>query len=350
MPRTRGETDPVTGFRRASLYFSTAMVNAYYIYFVDEDFGPLLPQVLLVLPVHRAPVPERPRVRQALAAPARDRVRGARQRHPQLRRPRGPAGDLPRAHGGAHRGPAAQMAGAAAAPLHVRGPARRLPVPGVDPAGRAVAHASLRPPPAGPPVLRGDHPREPRPRAARVRAAAVPPAHHQAHALALPHARAHRRRGALAAFRLQADPRQAILQARPCPAHRDHRQQHPRLRRRQAAAQPREDQSDRLPSQPTPAARPAPQPRLHAGSGVFRALARAAEGGCLPPAAPAQVPLPLSHGDSIPVNPSLSILRVDGSLIYFHGLLPVHSHPADSPRERDRVISLLVSLGTATAA
>ena len=70
----------------------------------------------------------------------------------------------------------------------------------------------------------------------------------------------------------------------------------------------------------------------------------------LPPAAPAQVPLPLSHGDSIPVNPSLSILRVDGSLIYFHGLLPVHSHPADSPRDRDRVISLLVSLGTATAA
>ena len=40
VPRTRGETDPVTGFRTASLYFSTAMVNAYYIYFVDEDFGP----------------------------------------------------------------------------------------------------------------------------------------------------------------------------------------------------------------------------------------------------------------------------------------------------------------------
>ena len=65
---------------------------------------------------------------------------------------------------------------------------------------------------------------------------------------------------------------------------------------------------------------------------------------------PRSSPLPLSPGDSIPVNPSLSILRVDGSLIYFHGLLPVHSHPADSPRDRDRVISLLVSLGTATAA
>ena len=40
MPPTRSETDPVTGFRRALLYFSTAMVNNYYFYFVDEDFGP----------------------------------------------------------------------------------------------------------------------------------------------------------------------------------------------------------------------------------------------------------------------------------------------------------------------
>ena len=40
VPRTRSATDPVTGFRRASLYFSTAMVNNYYFYFVDGDFGP----------------------------------------------------------------------------------------------------------------------------------------------------------------------------------------------------------------------------------------------------------------------------------------------------------------------
>ena len=40
VPRTRGQTDPETGFRRASLYFSTALVNNYYSYFVDEDFGP----------------------------------------------------------------------------------------------------------------------------------------------------------------------------------------------------------------------------------------------------------------------------------------------------------------------
>ena len=40
VPRTRGETDPLTGVRRASLYFSTAMVNNYYFYFVDGDCGP----------------------------------------------------------------------------------------------------------------------------------------------------------------------------------------------------------------------------------------------------------------------------------------------------------------------
>ncbi len=40
MPRTRAETGPARGFRSATLYFSTAMVNDYYCYFVDEDFGP----------------------------------------------------------------------------------------------------------------------------------------------------------------------------------------------------------------------------------------------------------------------------------------------------------------------
>ena len=40
VPRTRGATDSVTGFRRASLHFSTALENSYYCYFVDEDCGP----------------------------------------------------------------------------------------------------------------------------------------------------------------------------------------------------------------------------------------------------------------------------------------------------------------------
>ncbi|MDE0625882.1 MAG: hypothetical protein OXH99_05745 [Bryobacterales bacterium] len=40
MPRTRAETDPLKGFRRASLYFSTAMVNNYDCDFVDVEFGP----------------------------------------------------------------------------------------------------------------------------------------------------------------------------------------------------------------------------------------------------------------------------------------------------------------------
>ena len=71
----------------------------------------------------------------------------------------------------------------------------------------------------------------------------------------------------------------------------------------------------------------------------------------MPPALrPTQIPIRLAHQDSFPVNPSLSILPLDHQLVYFHGLLPVLSHPADDPRARDRVLSLLVSLGTATVA
>ena len=49
---------------------------------------PVLPQVLQLLPVQRQAVPERPRVRQAAAGQGGHRLRGARQRHPELRRSR----------------------------------------------------------------------------------------------------------------------------------------------------------------------------------------------------------------------------------------------------------------------
>ena len=38
--RTQAETDPATGRRSPELAFSTALPNAYYVYAVDEDFGP----------------------------------------------------------------------------------------------------------------------------------------------------------------------------------------------------------------------------------------------------------------------------------------------------------------------
>ena len=62
---------------------------------------------------------------------------------------------------------------------------------------------------------------------------------------------------------LQEHRHQAIPQGRPGPAHGDHHQQPPRLRHRQAAGESARSAGDRLPSQPTSLARPMHQPRLH---------------------------------------------------------------------------------------
>ena len=100
--RTQASTDPVTGLRSTRLVSSAAMPNAYYFYVVDEDFGPLFVKFCSCLPLQRQAVPQRARVRQAPAAAGGHRLRGARQRPAQLRRPAAAAGDLPPAHGRAH--------------------------------------------------------------------------------------------------------------------------------------------------------------------------------------------------------------------------------------------------------
>ena len=82
----------------------------------------------------------------------------------------------------------------------------------------------------------------------------------QADAGALSHPRAHRRRDPFAARRLQAQPHQAVPQGGARAAHRDHDQQHARLRHRQAAPQPRRAAAGRLSSQPTTAGRRTHQP------------------------------------------------------------------------------------------
>ena len=116
---------------------------------VDGDGQPLLllpgrrrlravvPQVLLVLPVQREAVRQRPRVRQAPARQARRRVRGARQRRPGLRRAGADAGTGRRPDGGQGRRPAAQMARAPAAPVHGRRPQAGHPLRHLRPAYRS---------------------------------------------------------------------------------------------------------------------------------------------------------------------------------------------------------------------
>ncbi len=164
----------------------------------------VLPQVLLVLPVQREAVRQRPRVPQAAARQARRRLRGAGQRHRELRRPGADAAARRRAGRCGDRRPAAQVAGAAAAPVHGRRPGGGHPLRHLHAAGRVRPDAGLRPPRPGARLLRGGHPREPRPRPPRPRAVDLRPARHPTHPLAVPNPRHHRGRRALAARRLQA--------------------------------------------------------------------------------------------------------------------------------------------------
>ena len=77
----------------------------------------------------------------------------------------------------------------------------------------------------------------------------------------VPHPGDHRGRDPEPAHRLQAHPDQAVPQGRTRPADRDHDQRHPRLRDRQTADQPARAAGDRLLRQPTPAGRPTTQPQ-----------------------------------------------------------------------------------------
>ena len=81
----------------------------------------------------------------------------------------------------------------------------------------------------------------------------------------VPDAGAHRGGDAVAAHRLQAFTDQAVSQGRPRPADRDHDQRHARLRHRQTAVQPARLAAGRLSSQPTSPGRPTDQPGLCRG-------------------------------------------------------------------------------------
>ena len=117
---------------------------------VDGDGQPLLRvprgrglraavrQVLLVLPVQRQAVHQRPRVPQAPVGEAGRRVRGARQRRAELRRPGADAAPRRRPGRGEDRRPCATyVAGAPAAPVHGRRPQGRHPLRRLRPAYRS---------------------------------------------------------------------------------------------------------------------------------------------------------------------------------------------------------------------
>jgi len=73
--RTEKRHNPKTQRTYAWIVKSSALVNHYYFYCVDQNFGNVLPEVLFLLPLQCQAVPERPRIRQAPTGTGRDCLR-----------------------------------------------------------------------------------------------------------------------------------------------------------------------------------------------------------------------------------------------------------------------------------
>jgi hypothetical protein len=95
----------------------------------------VLPEVQLLLPLHRQAVHQRQRVGQTPGHPGRDRSHRAGGRLRLLRRPGRAASHLRPAGRGEDRRAATQVAGDPAAPVHREGSGRGLPLRRVDPPG-----------------------------------------------------------------------------------------------------------------------------------------------------------------------------------------------------------------------
>ena len=132
--RTERREDPVFG-PYPWLVSSTAMVNHYYVYIVDEDFGPLFVKFCAYFPYNaKLCINGHEYLKRQLA---KRRLRGAGQRRPELRGPGADAAPGRGPDGGEDRRAAAQMAFAAAASVHERRPAGRHPLRRLRPAYRS---------------------------------------------------------------------------------------------------------------------------------------------------------------------------------------------------------------------
>ena len=120
-----------------------------------------------------------------------------------------------------------RVAAAAADPGGRHGRLRLRPL---DPATGGQPHPGVRPGPARAGAVRGGHPRAPRPGPTGSDPAAVRPQGHRHDPGPVLDPGRHPRRAAQSARRVQALPRQAVLQGGARPAHRDHLQRY--LRRR----------------------------------------------------------------------------------------------------------------------
>ena len=148
--RTEKRRNPVTGATYPWIVRSTAMVNHFYVYAVDEDFGPFFIKFASYFPytaklcINGNEWAKRQAAKAGIGFEALDNGFAA------CDDPARVAADLRPARPGADRRAAAQVAGPAAAPVHRRRPPGRLPLRHLGPAGRVLPH-----PDAGPARCRG---------------------------------------------------------------------------------------------------------------------------------------------------------------------------------------------------
>ena len=238
----------------------------------------VLPQVLLLLPLQRQAVPQRPRVGQTAGREGRDRVHRAGQRVRHLRRP----------------GRACRRSATGSGPEQIDALLRKwlaiLPHP-FTAADRAAGYRYdisiwqaefsltqvLDRPVSGrvffEHVIR-DNLDTGRPDQVSLIFDRRLIHGRGAHPGPVPHPGDHRGRHPEPAHRLQAHHDQAVPQGRPRAADRDHDQRHPRLRDRETADQSARPAGDRPLRQPAPAGRPTTQPQPDPRRGSLHRRAR----------------------------------------------------------------------------
>ena len=244
---------------------ATGVVNQFYVYAVDADFGPFFLKFCSYFPYNAKLCLNGHEWAKRQAAKAGIGFTALDNGFATCADPAGGAGDLRPARPGTDRRAAAQVAGDPAAPVHRGRPGRRLPLRHLHLAGRVLPDPG--PGPAGhrAGVLRARHPRQPRHRPPRPDQPDLRPAPDPrppaAHPGPLPHPGDHRRGHPEPAHRLQAHHDQAVPQGRTRLTDRDHDQRHPRLRNRETADQSARTAGDRPLGQPAPAGRPTTQPQ-----------------------------------------------------------------------------------------
>ena len=199
--RTERRCSRFTGGTYPWIVESTAMVNHYYFYCVDEDFGPFFLKFCSYFPYNAKLCINGNEYLKRQLAKRGGGVRGAGQRRQVLCQPQADAAVVRRAVGGQDRSISAQMAATPAASVSGTRSLRRLSLPALHPAGRVLAHPGARPAGDGAHLLRGGDPREPRYRPPQPSELGVRPQGEPPHTGAIPHTRHNRRRSAFAARR-----------------------------------------------------------------------------------------------------------------------------------------------------